>query len=125
MRPDRERLRQLKEALLLGDPIDDRLRIELVGYLELLGSIIPAPRGRPVNSQLRQRAGIVGVLHVTHGMKLELALNVAAVGATEDERARDRKSLRDAYMKLKRTGERVPVPERLVIAALARCAKSP
>lgn len=122
MQPKAERLRQIKEALFLGDPVDEALRFELVGLLEYLAASIPNPRGRPANTRLRQRAGVVGVLHERHGMKLELALNVVAEGPTEAARKRERKSLMDAYSKLKASAQRVLVPERDVIRALARAA---
>jgi hypothetical protein len=122
VQPDRGRLRELKEALLLGDPVDDRLRFELVGLLEYVAATLPNPRGRPQNEALRQRAGVVGVLHERHGMKLELALNIVAEGSTEAAKTRDRDGLRAAYRRMKASPQRVLVPERVVIATLARAA---
>lgn len=123
MHPRAERLRQIKEALLLGDPVDEALRFELVGLIEYLSASLPNPRGRPANAEQRLRAGVVGVLHEKHGMKLELALNVACEGSSEADRAADRDRLKAVYRRLRATGETVRVPERLVIATLARAAK--
>lgn len=113
----------MKEALLLGDPVDGRLRFELVGLIEYLSQHLPKRRGRPPNDLLRQRAGVVGVLHDRHGMKIELALNLVAQGESEADRARDRASVRECYRKLKASRARVVVPEHLVTRALAKAAK--
>ena len=118
-----ERLREIREALLFGEPIDGETRLELLALLEFATARLPAPRGRPIDADLRRRAGVVGVLHVKHRLKLELALNIVGrADGTERDRARDRERLRYAFRKLKASGEAVRVPERDVTRALALAA---
>lgn len=119
-----ERLREIREALIFGEQLDGDTRLELLAALETLIALQPSPRGRPADPALRRRAGVVGVLHQRHGLKLELALNIVGLrDGPEEERARDRKALLGAFRRLKASGEPVRVPERDVSAALARVAR--
>jgi hypothetical protein len=109
-----ERLRELKEALLLGDPLDPQQRFELVGLLEYLSQQHQPRPGRPVDQALRRRAGVVGVLHDKHGVPLKAAIFAAAPTATP----RERSSVERVYRALRASADRVEVPERAIRAAL-------
>lgn len=114
-----ERLRELREALIFGDPLDERARLDLLAILERAG--VEPRRGRPTDKLLRRRAGVVGVLHEQHGIGLKQALFAAAPTASWRERER----LRAAYHALQAKGETVRVPERAARAALSALRRAP
>lgn len=103
----------------MGDPVDDRMRYEIVGLLELLAHHLPRARGRPVDSALRARAAVVGVLHEKHGIPLKVALFGAAPRASED----DRIAIERTYRALRESRDPVPAPAALVQSALASLVK--
>lgn len=121
MKTSEERLRELREALLWGDPLDERARLELLGVLEFAMQRRPTPRGRPPDQALRSRAAIVGVLHERHGVALKAALFAAAPNAGEKERG----NIERTYRALRAANETVKVAERLVRDALALLGHAP
>jgi hypothetical protein len=110
----RERLRDLKVALLLGDPLDAQERLEMVAIIEYVSQHLPAVRGRP-GTPVRVRAGVVGVLHAKHGIPLKTALFAAAPQAD----ARGRASIERTFRAMRAADEKVEVPEAAVRRALA------
>lgn len=108
-----ERLRELREALIFGDPLDERARLDLLAILERAGA--EPRRGRPADHQLRQRAAVVGVLHQQHAVPLKSAIFAAAPDASE----RDRRNIERTYRTLRASGETIRVPEIVAREALA------
>lgn len=111
---DDGRLRELREALIFGDPLDERARLDLLAILERAGP--ERRRGRPADKRLRLRAGIVGALVEKHGMPPKAALCAAAPDASE----REWTNIERTYRAMRATGDTVHVPERLVREALRR-----
>lgn len=106
-----ERLLELKEALLFGDPLDSAARLDLLQVIEALRA--HRPRGRPA-TDVHTRAAIVGVLIEQHGVATKAALFAAAPHAS----AARRQSIERTYRSMRRSGEAIGVPAHLVKAAL-------
>lgn len=108
-----ERLRELREALIFGDPLDERARLDLLAVLERAG--VEPRRGRRADCILRQRAGVVGVLHEQDGIPIKSAIFAAAPAASE----REHQNIERTYRALRASGETVRVAGPGVRAARA------
>lgn len=119
------RLREIEEALARQDPVDAALREELqalAGVLAYQQEAQLAKRpGAPADRALRDRAAVVLVLHRSHGVKLEAAINaVARQDGDEEARRLDRQNLKAKYHRLKDVRGTVRVLDSAVRDALDR-----
>jgi hypothetical protein len=109
-----ERLLQLREALLFGDPLDAEARLELLRLVEhAAGARRP---GRPANTAMRTAAAVVGVLVENHGIPVKAALTAAAPRAS----ATERRSIERTYRELRSSGQAIQVSRLVVEPALKR-----